>query len=113
VTYEEFCIQYALGTLDEDYLIKLCKNICKDKRILIALSKNKSHWVRWDVAENPNTPKEILIYLSKDPWEMVRIGIARNPKTPRKVLRRLLFDKSQYVKTEAEDRLRKKNKNSS
>jgi len=82
MTIKEFKIQYALGTLDRDYLYKLALSKSTSKGVLTILSKDEESYVRYGVADNPNTPIEILMILSKDEDYNVRYNVARNPNTP-------------------------------
>ena len=80
MTYKEFTIQYALGTLDTTYKDTLYDIALstKSKRILSILSKDKNIDVRYYVSRNPNTPIEILRRLNHDEDSFVRWGVSVN-----------------------------------
>ena len=46
------------------------------------LAADKSFEVRWQLAENPNTPASALEKLAADEDDNVRAEVARNPSTP-------------------------------
>jgi len=66
MTFEEFKIQCALGSLDNDTIYEIIESKSTCKEILIFLSKHEYFAVRAYVSYNPNTPIEILKELSKD-----------------------------------------------
>jgi hypothetical protein len=78
--YKEFCIQYALGTLNTSYKDTLydITYSTKSKKILTILSKDKDDEVRYYVSRNPNTPIEVLKMLSHDEDTFVRWGVSVN-----------------------------------
>lgn len=76
MTYKEFKIQYALGTLDLYELALYSKN----KRILTILSKNPNVLIRCIVASNLSTPIKILGLLRKDENGWVRDHTCNNLK---------------------------------
>ena len=92
MTIKEFKIQYALGTLDRDYLYELACSKSTSKEVLKILSKDEDSNVRYGVARNPNIPIEILKILSKDITDYVRHGVAGNPNTPIKIKKVLKND---------------------
>jgi len=55
---------------------------------LAKLAGDKSSWVRYKVAENPNCPVQVL-YTLKDDTEVAR-GLASNPNLPQKIFYHLL-----------------------
>ena len=83
MTIKEFEIQYALGSLSTDMIVKLAANKQTSKKILTILSKDENWYVRGWVADNPNTPTEVLKILSIDEDIGVRYFVSRNPNTPR------------------------------
>ncbi len=62
MTVKETLVQLALGTLSDDDRARLAKDT-KSKKVLKILSKDKSRYVRYRVADNPNTPTDILTIL--------------------------------------------------
>jgi hypothetical protein len=66
LTIKEFEIQYALGSLSDNMLMKLARNTNTPKEVLTILSKDEDNVVRCRVAINTNTPKEVLIKLLDD-----------------------------------------------
>jgi hypothetical protein len=84
MTYKEFRIQYALGTIDLYKINNIEENI-KDKKILSFLSKNKNYSIRCRVARNPNTPVSILKVLIKDDDPYVRMWVLQNINCPKNI----------------------------
>jgi hypothetical protein len=82
LTIKEFEIQYALGSLSDNMLMKLARNTNTPKEVLTILSKDEDRDVRYYVANNTSTPKEILTKLSKDKDRDVRSNVAYNTKYP-------------------------------
>jgi hypothetical protein len=62
------------------------------------LALDGDHYVRWIVAQNPNTPIEALKLLASDGSRRVRINVAGNPKTPVETLRKLASDEEGDVR---------------
>ena len=56
--------------------------ITTDISILEKLSDDKNWWVRYKVANNPNTPTHLLEKLSDDKNWLVRNAVANNPNIP-------------------------------
>jgi len=57
-----------------------------DKKLLAVLSADQDVSVRYQVAQNPNTPAKVLAVLSTDQDIYVRWSVAGNSNTPEKVL---------------------------
>jgi hypothetical protein len=88
MTYKEFTIQYALGTIDRDTLYRIAI-YTKSKKILSILRQDEDNNVRYCVADNPNCPIDILRVLSKDKDSWVRYWVVRNPNTPIKSIKNI------------------------
>ncbi len=70
-----------------------------DPEVLDELSKDEDFYVRWDVAENPNTTSETLDYLSKDEYWYIRCGVANNTNTTSETLKQMAkVETNSYVK---------------
>lgn len=67
-------------------------------KLLEKYADDEDHRVRWDIAENPNTPVEILEKLSKDRVYDVRAGVAHNPNAPQDILLNLSKDNNYLVR---------------
>ena len=89
MTIKEFEIQLALGSLTNDIKWELANNINTPKEVLTILSTDESWYTRCNVAENSNTPVEVLIKLSTDKNNIVRYYAANNLNTPKEVLTKL------------------------
>lgn len=98
MTIKEFKIQYALGTLPVEYMMKLARIKRTSKFILTALAESKNWRVRCLVASNLNTPVSMLEQLSKDKIRFVRGNVAMNLNTPKKIIKQLSKDRSRYVR---------------
>jgi hypothetical protein len=61
----------------------------------LAEDEDEDKNVRYEVAENPNTPPEVLAALAKD--EDFRMNVAMNSNTPKETLAALSKDGSRYV----------------
>lgn len=72
LTTKEIEIQYALGSLSHDELLKLADNKRTSRKVLTMLSNSQNWAIKSRVAGNPNTPIEILIKLSKDKDWIIR-----------------------------------------
>ena len=72
MTIKEFEVQKALGLLTYGMKIELAKNKRTSKEVLIILSTDKSWQVRYSIASNSNTPTKVLTKLLKDKDEMIR-----------------------------------------
>jgi hypothetical protein len=60
-----------------------------DPVILDELSKDGDWYVRYRVADNPNTTPETLDYLSKDEHYYVHCAVAENPNTASETLKQM------------------------
>lgn len=98
MTFKEFKVQYALGTLSFEIIGDLTKSKRTLKKVLTILSTDKDWTVRYWVALNPNTPKDVLKELSTDEDCVVRSSVARNFTTPIEVLKELSKDEHFYVR---------------
>lgn len=78
MTFKEFTVQLALGTLSFDDRLTLAKSKRTSRKTLTILSKDKSYNVRCWVAVNLNTPKEVLRKLSKDKDSYVKYWATKN-----------------------------------
>jgi len=65
MNYNEFIVQYSLGTLSFGRLKKLAYST-DDERILKILSENNDWMVRYNVTLNPKSPKKIIYNLCND-----------------------------------------------
>ena len=65
MTLKEFKIQYALGSLSYDNLLKLAIKSNTFKGILNILSENEHGRIRYCVADNITTPMDTLLKMSK------------------------------------------------
>ena len=65
--------------------------------ILGQLAYDTEVYVRWGVAENPNTLIRDIIYLSKDDDYGVRLGVVCNENTPIEIIKKLMADKEKEV----------------
>ena len=74
----------------------------------LSTSKSSTDSIRWNVAENVNTPPAILTELAKDENDYVREKVAKNANTPPEALTELLKDKKDSIRMEVA-----KNRNSS
>ena len=73
MTFKEFKIQNALGTLSYKDKWHLAYNPKTCKGILTILSRDKGTWgIRYRVALNPNTPLKIVKILSTDKNPFIR-----------------------------------------
>ena len=68
MTIKEFEIQLALGSLTNDMKYDLANNPNTPKEILTKLATDKNYYVRYRVARNPNTSVEVLTKLSTDKY---------------------------------------------
>ncbi len=70
--------------------------------IVMQYAKDKSGWVRAEVAKNvainPSTPPKTLIQFAKDEYWEIRQRVARNPSMPPKTLNELATDKEYHVR---------------
>ena len=83
MTIKEIKIQYALGSLTDK--------------------------MKYDIADNPNTPIEVLTILSKDESWHIRCGVAWNTNIPKELLTKLSTDdKDWHVRRRADIQLRNK-----
>ena len=85
---------FLLRIFNPEYLAETTTNPV----VLDKLSKNKNSYVRWCVANNPNTTPETLEYLSRDEYSYVRHCVAYNPNTTPETLDVLSRDEYAYVR---------------
>lgn len=97
--WENEVIQASLFKIDEDepYLVLNTNN----PYLLSFLANEPEDWVRWQVAQNPNTPPAVLTRLAEDSIVFVRFWVADNPNTPPATLARLAEDKKWIVRLQA------------
>ncbi len=82
------------------------------ERYLVYFSKHENWWVRYKVAENPNTPVQTLEKLSEDEDSDVRYDVASNPNTPTHILEKLSGDEDGRVRNNATQNLGKNHEKS-
>ena len=80
LTFEEFCVQYCLGSFSRKSLaeIALCSN---NPNILTVLSRSDDADVRWWTVKNNITPMSVLRVMANDRVFSIR-SIARNAIAP-------------------------------
>ena len=101
ISDKEFKVQLALGSLTDKMKYDLADNLNTPTEILTILSTDKDKYIRGRVAYNTNTSKEVLTILSKDKHWNVRYRVAENPSTPKEILTILSTDKDRYVRSNA------------
>jgi len=72
MTVREFKVQYALGTLSQDKIMRLAKNISTARGILTILSRSEDQRIRCCVAKNINLRFKDLMRLREDKMFLVR-----------------------------------------
>ena len=89
MTFKEFRIQLALGTLSFNMKMDIAENPDTSVEVLTKLATDKTWIIRHRTASNLNTPIEVLVKLSKDKAQSVRWEVAENPNTPKETLTKL------------------------
>ena len=79
-------------------------SISKDPKVLIALSKDNSHYIRDALTRNPNTPPEVLMILvlmilSRDLSQYMKSAVALHPNVTPEVLMILAKDENDTIRT--------------
>jgi hypothetical protein len=73
-------------------------NLITPLYILEKLSRDKSKYVRCEVAKNPNVSLDILKKLAEDKEEDVRVAVLENPISTMEMLEKFSKDKSEHVR---------------
>jgi hypothetical protein len=84
----------------------LARNKTISEPVIRALAVDEDPDVRWRISHKRATPPDVQIELASDSSESVRIGICRNPKVPREALEILVEDAVDWIREEAQERLK-------